>query len=122
MFFSLTDDPQKEDYPAIMVRFSWLQDVLIKVLMPFYLIYITFVLVVLRKREQNGFKTPAITAKLTALKNVQFVPDISADLVRKRAKELSTPQMKVTFNDILMTSISKSMSDYLREKTGDRTT
>ena len=24
MFFSLTDDPHKEDYPAIMVRFNWL--------------------------------------------------------------------------------------------------
>lgn len=59
--------------------------------MPFYLIYITFVLVVLRKREQNGFKTPAITEKLSALKNVQFVPDISTDLIRRRAKELSTP-------------------------------
>ena len=30
--------------------------------------------------------------------------------------------MRITFNDILMTAISKSIHDYLRNKTDDKTT
>ena len=50
-------------------------------------------------------------------KKVKIIPDISAPLVSKRAKELSTPEMKVTFNDVLMTAISKSIHDYLLQYT-----
>ena len=49
-----------------------------------------------------------------------MIPDIPTDLVKKRAKELSTPQMKVTFNDIILTAISKTVKDYLKEKTDDK--
>lgn len=53
-----------------MVRFSWLQDILIKACMPFYFIYLTVVLLVLLKPERNGFKSVEINRKLTNYKNV----------------------------------------------------
>ena len=74
------------------------------------------------KPERNGLKTDEIMKKLNCVKNVEMIPDIPTELVRKRAKELSTPQRKITFNDILMTAISKTVNDYLKEKTNDNQT
>lgn len=74
------------------------------------------------KPERNGLKTDEIMKKLNCVKNVEMIPDIPTELVRKRAKELSTPQRKITFNDILMTAISKTINDYLKEKTNDNQT
>ena len=50
--------------------------------------------------------------KLDAVKQFAFIPDIETNLIKQRTKELSTDGHKVTFNDILMTAISKSLHDY----------
>ena len=63
--------------------------------------------------ERNGFKTSENIKKLNVHKKIEVIPDISTELVKKRAKELSTPGMNYTFNDILLTAISKTMNDYL---------
>ena len=90
--------------------------------MPFVLLWLTFDILVLRKPERNGFKTKENILKLTAVKNIQFIPDIPTELIKKRAKELSAPDARITFNDVLMTAVSKSLHDYLREKTDDKQT
>ena len=59
---------------------------------------------------------------MQAHKLVQFVPDISTDLIKKRAKELSTPEARITFNDVLMTALSKALRDYLRDVKNDKET
>ena len=41
MFTHLTDTPQKEDYPNVMVRFGWLQDMFIKLTLPVTLLWQT---------------------------------------------------------------------------------
>ena len=95
---------------------------MIKLAMPFYLIWLVFDLFVLKRFAVNGIKTAEAVKKLNTYKHLRFIPDISTELVKKRAKELSTPQMKLTINDIIMTVMSKSLHDYLREKTDDKTT
>ena len=97
--------------------------------MPFVLLWLTFDILALRRPERNGFKTNENSLKLSAVKNVHFIPDIPTELVKKRAKELSSSSSsssssdaRITFNDVLMTAISKSLHDYLREKTEDRRT
>lgn len=64
------------------------------------------------KPERNGFKTEENIKKLEAVKQYAFIPDIETNLIKQRTKELSTDGQKVTFNDILMTAISKSLHDY----------
>ena len=123
LFFNdMTDEPKLEGYPTILVRFSLLQDILIKLIMPFYLIWLTFKLLFIMKAEKNGFKNPAITSKLNALKNIQLIPDININDVKRCAAELTVPGFKVTINDILMTVLSKTIHDYLRMKTEDKET
>ena len=122
MFIHLTDTPRQEDYPAIMVRFSFLKDLLIKAMMPFYLLWLTIDLVGLRKADRNGYKSTEVMNSLTTKKNVKIVPDIPTDLVKKRAKELTTPEQRITFNDVLITALSKTIKDYLNGHTSDKTT
>ena len=113
MFFSLIDEANFEDYPRIMVRFNPLVEIGIKLLMPFYLIVLTVEILGCTKIARNGFKTDENVKKITALKNLHFLPDISTELIKKRAKELSTPQQHQTFNDILMAALSKTCKEYL---------
>ena len=54
---NMTDNPRIEDYPAILLRFTWLKDLIIKCSMPFYLIWLTIDILILRKAERNGFKS-----------------------------------------------------------------
>lgn len=122
MFFQLTDSPKFEDYPSVMVRFGWLQDLMIKMSMPFYLIWLTINLVILRKPERNGYKSNEIIKKMSTHKSVMFVPDIETDLIKARAKVLSSEGSRLTFNDILIAAISKTINDYLQKNTDDRTT
>ena len=90
--------------------------------MPFLLLWLTFDILALRRPERNGYKTNENRLKLSSVKNVQFIPDIPTELVKKRAKELSSSDARITFNDILMTTISKSINDYLHEHTSDKQT
>ena len=69
-FFHMTDDPKYEDYPAILLRFGWLKDLIIKCSMPFYLIKLTFDILVMLKPERNGYKSDESVKKLTRHKNV----------------------------------------------------
>jgi len=54
------------------------------------------------------------------LKSFALVPDIPTELIKQRAKELSSEGMRITFNDVLMAAISKSVHDYLRKHTFDQ--
>ena len=116
-FVDLTDEPKLEMYPSLMVRFSFVQNLVIHLLVPFYLVWLTVKLVVLMKAERNGYKNDEIKSKLVAHKNVEFVPDIDMNDVKKRAAELSSERNKITINDVLMTVISKTVNDYLKEHT-----
>ena len=115
LFFNdMTDDPKLSSYPNILNRFGFFQDLIIKMCMPFYLIWLTFKLVFLMKSERNGYKTDEVCGKLKALKSFEFIPDLSIKDVKKKAAELSsTGQQKVTINDVIMTVMSKSIHDYL---------
>ena len=104
-----------------MLRFGWFKDLMIKLCMPFLIPYGLIKAMTSLVKERNGLKTDEICKKLHSVKNVEMIPDIPTDLIRKRAKELSTPQRKITFNDIIMTAISKTVNDYLKEKTNDKT-
>lgn len=86
LFFNdMTDEPKVSGYPAIMIRFSFLQDLMIKLVMPVYLIWLTIKLVIIMKVERNGFKTDANVLKLKAHKKVELIPDLSIEDVKKRA-------------------------------------
>ena len=64
---------------------------MIKVFMPFLVPYGLVKAATSLVKERNGLKTDEMIKKLSAIKNVQMIPDIPTDLIRKRAKELSTP-------------------------------
>lgn len=56
LFFNdMTDNPTVEGYPTIMVRLSLIQNILIKLIMPFYIHYLTIKLLTLPPAD-NGFK------------------------------------------------------------------
>jgi hypothetical protein len=74
-----------------MLRFGWLKNMLIHLCMPFLLPYGIIKAMATKKVERNGLKTNENVKKLNALKKVEMIPDIPTELVRKRAKELSTP-------------------------------
>ncbi len=57
MMTQLSDNPSKEDYPNIFVRFSGLQGVFVKLCIPFYLIWLMFKMLVLMGVERNGIKS-----------------------------------------------------------------
>ena len=67
--------------------------------------------------ENNGIKTEKIKKALTAEKQAAFCPSISTALIKTRSKALGC-----TFNDILMTCVSRSLKQYLEEKAGDKET
>ena len=102
-----------------MLRFGWFKDLMIKLCMPFLIPYGMIKALATLVKERNGLKTDEIVKKLNVVKNVEMIPEIPTELIKKRAKELSTPQRKITFNDIIMTAISKTINDYLKEKTDD---
>mmetsp|Transcript_21124 Transcript_21124/g.26000 ORF Transcript_21124/g.26000 Transcript_21124/m.26000 type:complete len:287 (-) Transcript_21124:542-1402(-) len=123
LFFNdMTDNPTIEGYPNLMVRLSFIQNLLIKLALPFYINYLSFKMLFLLPKERNGFKNDKIIAKLSSHKNVDFVPDIDLNDVKKRANELTTDSVRVTINDVLMTVLSKSIKDYLDEHTSDKDT
>ena len=114
LFFNeLCDKPTMGGYPNILNRFTFLQDLMIKMVMPFYLLWLTVKLLGFMKPEKNGFKTEKAKNNLNALKDVELVPDLNLDDVKRRAAELTTPDQKFTINDIIMTVLSKTMNDYL---------
>ena len=84
-----------------MMRFTHLQQVLILAIMPFYLLWLAVKLVAIMKVERNGYKTDAVCNSLTALKGVELIPDLDLNDVKKRAKELTTPDCRVTINDVI---------------------
>ena len=67
--------------------------------------------------ELNGIKTEKVKESLTDHKQAAFCPSISTDLIKTRSKALGC-----TFNDILMTCVSRSLKQYLEEETGDKDT
>ena len=75
-----------------MKRFTFVQDLLIKLSIPFLLIWLTIKLLFIMKSERNGFKTSENIKKLNALKNVELLPDLNLEDVKKRAAELTTPE------------------------------
>ena len=74
-----------------MLRFGWFKDLMIKLFMPFLIPYIVVKTAVCYVKERNGLKTDEVVKKLNCVKNVEMIPDIPTELVKKRAKELSTP-------------------------------
>ena len=91
LFFNhLTDEPKLSNYPNIIVRLGFFQDLFIKMCMPFYLIWLTIKLVFIMKSERNGYKTDEVCGKLKALKNFEFIPDLNIEDVKKKAAELSS--------------------------------
>lgn len=53
---------------------------------------------------------------------MEFIPDIDMNDIKKRATELTTERNRITINDVLMTVLSKTVSDYLKEHTQDKET
>ena len=74
------------------------------------------------KAERNGLKSEKAIKSMSAHKLIEFVPDIPTELIKTRAKALSTPEARITFNDVLMTALSKTLHDYLREVKNDKET
>ena len=122
LFFNdMTDDPQVDGYPNLLVRLSFLQKLLIKLSLPIYMNYLT-VKLILMGPHVNGFKHDKVTSKLNSHKNVEFIPDINLEDIKKRASELTTDKLRVTINDVLMTVMSKTIKDYLTKHTEDKET
>ena len=70
--------------------------------------------VVCLPKENNGFKTPEIFAKLTSEKNSVISSDIPQELLQMKAR-----QMGGTLNDLVMTVLSISFKQYLTKYTSD---
>jgi len=90
--------------------------------MPFYLLWLGFKLVIVMGNENNGFKNTTITSKLSVLKNATLIPDLSMKDIKRKAAELSTDVNKITINDVLQTILSKTLHDYLRLHADDKDT
>ena len=67
--------------------------------------------------QVNGFISRENKKKLTPVKNACFSPDIPIEMLKARAKEQGG-----TLNDVLMTVLSLSFSQYLAEYTSDKIT
>jgi len=98
------------------------QSLMIKATMPFYCLYLVYKILIVLQPAINGFKTEELVERMDVVKNVQLVPDIPTELVKKRARELQRDGQHVTFNDLLMTALSKTVYEYLRKETPDKTT
>ena len=85
MFTHLTDKPSMNMYPNIMVRFSFIQNVVICLCLPFNMLWNAIKLIILTKVEKNGYKNPEMCKKLSVLKQAEFVPDINIADIKKRA-------------------------------------
>lgn len=93
LFFThLTDNPKISQYPQLMKRFGFVKSTIIYLMIPVYLLWLTVKMVILMKHENNAFHNKEITRKLTAEKNVEFIPDLKLDTIKEKAKELSTAE------------------------------
>ena len=88
-------------------------------MMPVYIPWLIFKIVAFMREERNGFKTDEVCKRLSAHKVAEFIPDINIADVKKCAQVLTSEKQKFTINDVLMTVMSKSMHDYLRQHTSD---
>lgn len=120
MFFQLTDNPKLSEYPVISPRFGFWKGLLVNLAIPFYMFIFIYKILVTMQPEVSGLKNKEVQAKLDCLKSFALVPDISTEVIKQRAKELSSEGMRITFNDVLMAAISKSVHDYLRKHTFDQ--
>ena len=81
------------------------------------MIVLSIKLLIVLPNELNGIKTEKAKESLTDHKKAAFCPSISTDLIKTRSKALGC-----TFNDILMTCVSRSLKQYLEEEAGDKDT
>jgi len=73
-----------------MKRFGFVKSTIIYLMIPLYLLWLTFKMLALLGVENNPFHNKEICRKLTAEKNVEFIPDLKLEAVKEKAKQLST--------------------------------
>ena len=113
MLNDVTDNPTIDGYPNIIVRLTPLQRLQIYLAAPFYYFGGVAPKVDAMKPDRNCFKTEEMCKKLSEIKNVVILPDLSLDRVKKRTKEISSETgTHITINDYLMSILSKTVSDY----------
>ncbi len=113
----LTDNPDVKDFPRITTRLSILQQIGMYLTLPLNILYCHYVIFCVMPVQVNGFISSQNKEKLTPIKNACFSPDISIEMLKARAKEQGG-----TLNDVLMTVLSLSFSQYLKEYTDDKKT
>ena len=102
MYMNMCDKPDLTDVPPIMMRFNPLQQFLQLLIVPFYVLFLTFKLLLCMENQNNGLNTREIRNNLDALKTTTLAHDIKIDILKKRSKELGC-----SLNDIIMTCISR---------------
>lgn len=111
LFFNLVDNPDFRDFPSIMIRFPVLQEVLIMLGSPFIFVFY-LVRLLLKPKEKNQFTEPKVMNNLKAERRVYFSKDIGVNDVKNATKKLSEGSSKITFNDVLMTVLSKTLKSH----------
>ena len=113
----LTDNPDVKEFPRITARISVLQQIGMYLILPLNILYCTYMIFCVMPVQLNGFISSQNKDKLTPVKNACFSPDIPIEMLKALAKEQGG-----TLNDVLMTVLSLSFSQYLTEYTSDKTT
>ena len=88
MLNDVTDNPTIDGYPNIIVRMTWMQRLQMRLAVPFYYFGVVAPKIDGMKPDRNCFKTEEICEKLSDVKNVVMLPDVSLEKVKKRAKEI----------------------------------
>lgn len=60
LLFSFQDDPLLKNMPKVTSRITWLQQIVMMLILPLNIVWCSFLTVVCLPKENNGFKTPEI--------------------------------------------------------------
>ena len=116
MLFNLTDNPDYKDFPPIMMRFSILQEIFITLGTPLLVAYYG-AQVLLRKFQLTPFTEDKVVNNLQKKKRIYFTSDIGVQDVKNASQRMSKEiGKKITFNDIVLTVLSKTMKQKCTER------
>ena len=109
MLFNLTDEPDFKDFPPIMMRFSVLQEIMITFTTPLLAGYYGLMMLI-KKFQLTPFTEPKVVNNLSKKKRIYFCDDIGVQDVKNASQRISKEiGKKITFNDIILTVLSKTL-------------
>ena len=106
---SLTDEPEKQELPKVLVSMSFIKKAVMYAAAPLLTLYYSFESQFMRSKEANGLIS-RVDGKQSILKNGCIGTTIPLEKLKKVAKT-----HKASINDVVMTVISNVMKEFLVE-------